>query len=346
MRGSVGAVRGVGAVVLALAAWPGAGVSQAPEPAVDRRMAITIDDLPVISRTRSDAAFQADVTRGILAALERHGVRSVGFVNEDKLERDGRVDDARVALLRRWLDAGQELGNHTYDHPDLHRIDAAAFVAAIGRGERVTRGLAAEAGVPFRWFRHPFLHTGRDSTTRAAVEGWLAEHGYRVAPVTVDNYDYQFALAYDVSMARGDTATAARVVATYLDYMESVVAFYEAQSRALQGREIPQVLDGIACQCGCAELEGMREQLAALKTMPLCSPPTHGWATLERELRSEGLIRESGSGWAWARRGAPGAAPGGPGGRPPRHLAPSPPPGGAFLSEPGGRFRDSSGPRA
>jgi hypothetical protein len=63
-----------------------------------------------------------------------------------------------------------------------------------------------------------------------------------VAPVTVDNYDYQFAAAYDRAVARGDDVVRQNVVRSYLEYMDSAVGYYEQQSVAIVGREIAQTL--------------------------------------------------------------------------------------------------------
>lgn len=203
------------------------------------RIALTFDDLPVASTAGADLGFQRGVTDALLTALERHGVQAVGFVNEGKLELEGSRDPGRVELLRRWLDAGHDLGNHGYAHLSLHRTPLAEFQADVLRGERVTRRLLAERGREPRWFRHPFLHTGRDQETRAAFHAFLEERGYRVAPVTIDNYDYRFAAAYDRAPAEEERR---RVVAGYLEYMEAVVAYYEQQSQALLGRALPHVL--------------------------------------------------------------------------------------------------------
>ena len=213
----------------------------APGDTAERSIALTFDDLPVVSRSRRDLAFQQQVTGALVHTLSRHRVPAIGFVNENKLELDGRVDPRRVALLRQWLAAGLELGNHTWSHPDLHIVPVEAYHADILRGERITRALIDSAGGTLRWFRHPFLHTGRSLETRRAVEDFLAARGYTVAPVTIDDYDYLFAAAFDVASAR-DTAVASRVAHEYLGYMERVVEYYERQAASLLGREIPQVL--------------------------------------------------------------------------------------------------------
>ena len=208
-----------------------------------RAVAVTFDDLPVVSVLPLGRAERDALTSALLGAIRRHRVPAIGFVNENKLaDSAGTIDPARVALLRRWLDAGLDLGNHTWSHPDLHRIPLADFEAEVLRGERWTRQLLAERGRTPRYFRHPFLHTGRSVAVRDSLTAFLAAHGYRVAPVTIDNGDYLFAAAYDRARSAGDSPGAVRIRTTYLDYMDSVAAFYERQSVAILGRELPQVL--------------------------------------------------------------------------------------------------------
>lgn len=207
-----------------------------------RQIAVTIDDLPTASVTGNEIGSAERITRDLVASLVRHKVPAIGFVNERKLQTNGKVDPRRVALLQRWLDAGQDLGNHTYSHPDLHTTPIADFQREVLEGETVTRELLRAAGRTPRFFRHPFLHTGRDAETRARLEAFLQQHGYRVAPVTIDNNEYIFAAAFDRAGVRNDGAAQQKVVSTYLEYMEKVVAFYEQQSQAIVGREIRQTL--------------------------------------------------------------------------------------------------------
>lgn len=217
---------------------PGEGASPTP----DRRMAITLDDLPVGPPGRHTTAQQEEITAGLLATLAEHDVPVVGFVNEAKLESDGEVDPERVALLERWLDAGQELGNHGHSHLDLHTVDPERWMADVLRGERVTRPLVEGRGGTLRWFRHPFLHTGRSPEVQRRTERFLADHGYRVAPVTVDNGEWIYADAYADAWNRGDGAAMDRLGEDYVRYMLEVVEFYEAQAERIVGGALPHVL--------------------------------------------------------------------------------------------------------
>ncbi len=184
------------------------------------------------------------MTTNLLDGLVRHEVPAIGFVNEVKLaaESGDEPDPDRVALLQAWLDAGLELGNHSYSHPDLHRTPLAEFEADVLRGEVVTRELLAATGREPRYFRHPMLHTGTDLATRDALAKFLADNGYEVAPVTIDNLEYIAARAYDHALVRGDVTLAARIALAYVEYMEDVFEYYEQQSVALLGYELPQIL--------------------------------------------------------------------------------------------------------
>src|SRR5688572_22408550 len=91
----------------------------------ERAVAVTFDDLPATAAgmVANDVAGITEMTRKLLAAVRRHGVPAVGFVNEGKLFDAGAASgdaEARIGVLRMWLDNGLELGNHTYSHRDLN----------------------------------------------------------------------------------------------------------------------------------------------------------------------------------------------------------------------------------
>ena len=226
----------------ALLPAPDASAADAP----DRRIAVTIDDLPW---ARLDGVAPPDLqTRHerLIAALKEAGVPGVGFVNENKLEVEGKVDPQRMAMLRDWLTAGYELGNHTYAHVDVNAVGLQAYKQDILDGERQLRPLLAERGTAPRWFRHPYLRAGRTAEDKAEVAAFLAQHGYRIAPVTVDNGEWVWAFAYaNVMNAQPDTPERAalllRLRLGYVPYMLNKLDYYEAQSQQLLGYALPQI---------------------------------------------------------------------------------------------------------
>jgi len=214
---------------------------QKPVPSEQRTVAVTIDDLPLNS-LRNDIATQEEITRKLLRSVKSHNVPAIGFVNESKLLTNGKRDERRVALLQMWLDAGLDLGNHTFSHPDLHRIPLATFKEDVIRGEEVTSGLLKAQGRALRYFRHPFLHSGNSLEIKQEFEKFLAERGYRIAPVTIDNSEWIFARAYENALTRGDKQMAKRVAEAYIPYMDQKFAYFEQQSMALFGYEMKQTL--------------------------------------------------------------------------------------------------------
>ncbi len=203
-------------------------------PAQAGRVALTFDDLPIFG-SRGSAAEASAITDTLLAGFRRHHWVVTGFVNEIQL--DGADRAVRIALLDHWLAAGMDLGNHGYSHLSLDKTDVDTYIADVARGGIVTGGLLAARGRRERWFRYPFLETGLTADVRARFEGWLATHGYRVAPVTMENSDWQFAEPYDDAMARGDTREAARIRTAYLEFTTRIVAWYQRAAQQLLGRQ-------------------------------------------------------------------------------------------------------------
>lgn len=160
-------VGGIAGQVLVVAAALLLGASDAR--CAGREVAVTFDDLPGVAVAASNPEGWESMTRKLIDTLTARRVPAVGFVNESKLYGDSDLDETRVKLLRMWLEAGLELGNHTYSHKDLHAVPVKEFEDDIVRGEAVTRQLMQSRGKKLRYFRHPFLHTGRDPDVRLSL---------------------------------------------------------------------------------------------------------------------------------------------------------------------------------
>jgi len=126
-------------VVLGLTWRPQAQTEQAQDKA-RREVAVTFDDLPAAPGNSR----LAEINRKLVEGITRHNIPAVGFVNESKLYAPGETD-MRVALLRMWLDAGLELGNHTFSHIQIDRSSLADYQEDVIRGETVTRLLLRHA---------------------------------------------------------------------------------------------------------------------------------------------------------------------------------------------------------
>lgn len=214
--------------------------SQAPTPA-QRAVAITIDDLPAGAANSMTASDILEMTNKLLATLREQKVPAVGFVNEQKLYKTGEVDD-RIKALNLWLDNGFELGNHTFAHTSLNRVPLQAWEEEVVRGETVTRQLLAQHKMKMRYLRHPYLDAGVDLQTRREAEAFLSSRGYRVAPVTMDAWDWMYAGVYEDARKRGDTAMQKQLADSYLSYTSTVFDYFEKAGKDLFGYEPKQIL--------------------------------------------------------------------------------------------------------
>src|SRR5215471_13996399 len=208
----------------------------------DRRVAITMDDLPASAAQSMSARELTDMTTRIVATFKQQQIPAVGFVNENKLYLKVGEVDARIATLNQWLDAGLELGNHAFSHPSFNRIGLKEFEESVIRGETVTKTLLAQHGKKIRYFRHPFLDVGRDLQSRRELESFLANRGYTIAPVTLDPEDWAFAPLYDAAKKSGDTALQKKIADAYLSFADAVFDYDEKFSMDLFGYELPQVI--------------------------------------------------------------------------------------------------------
>lgn len=210
--------------------------------AQERFIAVTIDDLPVVS-TRSDLKNRREITGKLLAHIRKEKVPAVGFVNENKLyTKEGARDEAQVDLLRMWLKANLELGNHTFSHMSLHDNSLEKYEADILKGEIITKELLAEKSLKPRYFRHPYLWTGLSLEIKNDLGKFLTEHNYTIAPVTIDNADYIFSSAYDKAFDKGDKKLMKEIGAAYTPYLEAKMDYWERQSAKILNREIKQIL--------------------------------------------------------------------------------------------------------
>ena len=207
-----------------------------------REVAITLDDLPGVHTRGSgcDPKGLEALNRNLIKSIKSHDIPALGLVVESRLCENNK--EALSGLLKLWLDAGLELGNHSYSHFDLNNTLLEKYQADVIRGELTTRKLLQEKGLKLKYFRHPYLHAGKDIDTKRRFEQFLVERGYQVAPVTIDNQEWVFAEVYARALRAGDQATVQRVATAYIAYMEEIFEFFERLSIDVVGYEIKQVL--------------------------------------------------------------------------------------------------------
>ena len=210
-------------------------------PAQTRAISLTVDDLPAMSATNLTSAAITTINQKIIATFKADKIPAIGFVNEERLYKTGETD-ARIATLNAWLDAGLDLGNHTFSHTSLNHVELKDWEDDVIFGETVTRMLSQAHKKDIHYLRHPYLDVGPDLNTRRAAEQFLIGRGYRIAPVTIDPRDWYFADLYDDAHTRHDAALMPRLAQAWLTYTDQVLTHDEELSRTLLGYEPKQIL--------------------------------------------------------------------------------------------------------
>jgi peptidoglycan-N-acetylglucosamine deacetylase len=207
-------------------------ISSASPARSNRRMAVTLDDLPALSHGIIPEAEQKLYVRRILDVLKKRGIRAVGFVV------GGSLKPANRELVVEFLRAGHEIGNHTETHPDLNRTTADKFLRDIDScGEKLSSFKA-----PIRYFRFPMLHQGETVEKRDAVAAGLRARRLINAPVTIDSDETDYNIRYVRAYFEGRKSDADAVARDYVLHMLQKSREYAGLADRLFGRSIPQIL--------------------------------------------------------------------------------------------------------
>ncbi|HEX8921483.1 MAG TPA: polysaccharide deacetylase family protein [Pyrinomonadaceae bacterium] len=220
-----------------------------------KEIAVTIDDLPLNGPQVELERLRA-MTDKLLAGFRRHQIPVVGFVNESLLYLPGQTD-ARLAILKAWTESGVELGNHTFSHLRFSDITLAQYEDDFIRGDALTRILMKQKGQKVRYFRHPFLKMGATRELEQSFESFIAERGYRIAPVTIDTMDWMVLAAYLKARTQGDAEMLKRVSDEYLKFAALKLEFCEKASAELFGHQIKQILLLHANELNADNIEGL-----------------------------------------------------------------------------------------
>lgn len=201
-----------------------------------QQIAFTWDDLPAHGPLPPGET-RVDIGRKIIKAMkDAHMPPVYGFVNGVAIERE----PASAPMLKEWRDAGLFLGNHTWSHMNLNTQPLADWEADLTQNEPVLEKYAK--GTDWHWLRYPFLAEGNTPEKRDATRKFLADHGYRIAGVTMSFGDYMWNEPYARCVAKNDAAAIAKLEKSYLDAAAADADFRRAMANELFGHDIPYVL--------------------------------------------------------------------------------------------------------
>ncbi len=111
---------------------------------------------------------------GILAELKKHNVHVTFFLT-------GQFCEKFPAAAKKIAEAGMEIGNHSYSHPEFTKLDKDAILEQLTKTDAIIKKTCGAGTKPL--FRFPF--GARDKRTSAIV----SEAGYQSIYWSVDSLD-------------------------------------------------------------------------------------------------------------------------------------------------------------
>jgi peptidoglycan/xylan/chitin deacetylase (PgdA/CDA1 family) len=211
-------------------------VALAAPAAAQKRIALSFDDIP---RTAGAFMTPQQRTERLIAALRQARVPQVAFfINPGNLQQPWGA--GREAQILAYVRAGHVIGNHSYSHPHLSEIGAAAYIANIDQAAAWLHGRAGYRP----WFRFPYLdEASRDIPTRDAVRAALRERHLMNGYVTVDGMDWLLDQLVNQAHAAGQAIDMNALRDLYVRILVESAEFSDQLARdALQRQPVQVVL--------------------------------------------------------------------------------------------------------
>ena len=197
-----------------------------------QQIAITLDDLPYVLRSRTTPQEGMKIIRDVNAALKTHDIIATGFAIGNQ------INEETAPVMDAFANAGHTVGNHSWSHPDYGTLTRWAFRREVRRTDRALKPWMQGQ----KYYRFPFLREGKTEKTKRAAENVLTNQGYENVPVTIDNDDWRFNSDYVDALDMGDQSEAQRIATAYLEHMKERTAYFQALSQKALGRDVSHIL--------------------------------------------------------------------------------------------------------
>lgn len=196
------------------------------------RVAITIDDLPFVPRSRTSIEDGLTHVEDINAALAKHNIIATGFAVGKQ------IDAETIPAIQAFTDAGHAIGNHSWSHPDYGNLSIEQFRDETARAHQILKPWITGP----RYYRFPFLREGKTEQARVAAKLVLDELGYRNVPVSIDNDEWEFNADYLQAIKQGNKPKAAQIARQYLTHMKERTLHFQNLARNELGSDVDHIL--------------------------------------------------------------------------------------------------------
>jgi hypothetical protein len=128
------------------------------------------------------------------------------------------------------------IGNHTYSHRNYSASETvvADYQQDILRAEELLNGFAHFK----KYFRFPALREGETAAKRDSMRAFLAEHGYRVGHVTIDNSDWAIDQRLTTRLKKDPNADVKPYRDFYMEHMWARAEYYDTLARRVLDRPV------------------------------------------------------------------------------------------------------------
>lgn len=199
-------------------------------------VAITVDDLPANGKLPHNVT-RMDVAKKIISVFKKHHISGIyGLINGEKIKNE----QNGIEVLNEWIKSGNYLGNHTFDHIDLAKTNSHRYIKNIQKNEMILSQLMI--GNDYRYFRYPFLSEGSTQEKRDTIRQFLFENSYKIAPVTVDFFEYEWNDPYVRCLNNRDGKSIEWLKGTYLSQANNALIIAHELSTMLFKKDIKNVL--------------------------------------------------------------------------------------------------------
>lgn len=204
--------------------------------ALAMELAITVDDIPANGDIPAQTT-RMDIAQKILSIFKKHHITGVyGLINGNTVNNTLNG----MNILQEWIKEGHALGNHTFHHLDLAKTESAEYITDIQKNEPMLNQLMTDKD--YHYFRYPFLSEGNTQEKRDAVRNYLFKNNYKIAPVTVDFFEYEWNDPYVRCLNKQNKKSIEWLKKTYLEQANNALVISHELSKMLFNRDIKNVL--------------------------------------------------------------------------------------------------------
>lgn len=171
----------------------------------------------------------------IIDQLKKYDLEAIMFVSGKLLNNEKGKD-----FLRKWNDAGNLIGNHTYSHFDYNDsvMTCDKYTKEIERCDSLINGYSNYRKI----LRFPFLRAGNTVAKRDSMNSYLARIGYGQGWATIDNSDWYINYRLIKRLKENPQADLKTFRDYYISHIYDRALYYNKLSMEINQRQIHHTL--------------------------------------------------------------------------------------------------------